>query len=258
MSMTDRDITFFDCNAFIGGAQTGTWKPAWTGPEMLRAMDEAGISKSLVWHVGQQDWCIQEANTLLSDNVRGAERLWGCWTVLPPQTGETPAGDELFRRMKADGIRSLRIFPGDHNYVPGRTALGGVLDGLVERRIPLLISLLRSGMNYAAVDRLLLDFPGLVCVLCDVGVWGVDRYIRPLLERFPEVRAETSLLALHDGVLDSLVRKYGAGRFLFGTGFPDRLPASAMLPLLHADMGAEEKRWIASGNLTELMGGVRL
>jgi len=252
------DLAFFDCNVFMGGAQTGTWNPAWTREDMLRAMDEAGTEKALVWHVGQQDWCVPEGNALASAAVRGQERLWGCWTVLPPQTGEVPAGEELFSRMKADGIRALRIFPGDHRYIPGRTALGSVLDRLVERRIPLLVSIIRGGMDWAAVDALLRDFPGLLCVLCDVGVWGVDRCLRPLLERFPGVRAETSLLALHDGVLDSLVRAYGPDRLLFGTGFPDRLPAAAMLPLLHADMGEEEKRRIASGNLAGLMEGVRL
>jgi hypothetical protein len=50
------------------------------------------------------------------------------------------------------------------------------------------------------------------------------------------------------------VRGFGAGRFLFGTGFPDRLPASAMLPLIHADMADEDRRRIASENLSKLIG----
>jgi len=252
------DLGFFDCNAFIGSAQKGTWKPARSRAEMLAAMDDAGIDKALIWHVGQQDWSIAEGNDLLSEAVGSEERLWGCWTILPPQTGEIPEGDALYARMKTERIRAVRIFPNDHRFVAGRTALGAVLDGLAKRRVPLLISVERGGADYAMVDRLLAEFPRLPCVLCDVGIWGVDRFTRPLLERFPEMRVETSYVALHDGVLESLVRRFGAARFLFGTGFPDRLPASAMLPLAHAPINDDDKQLIASGNLERLLGGVKL
>jgi len=252
------DLSFFDCNTFIGSAEKGTWKPARDRAGMLAAMDDAGIDKALVWHVGQQDWSIPEGNTLLSKEIAGEQRLWGCWTLLPPQTGEIPAAPELFKRMKQERIRAVRIFPSHHRFVPGRTALGSLLDGLIKRRIPLLLSMERGAMEYAVVDALLAEFPRLGCVLCDVGIWGVDRFIRPLLEEFPGVRVETSYLALHDGVLSSLVKAYGAGRFLFGTGFPDRLAASAMLPLLHAEISDQDKTLIAGANLERIIGEVRL
>ncbi len=252
------DLEFFDCNAFIGSAQTGTWKPAADRSGILAAMDEAGIDKALIWHVGQQDWSIPEGNDLASAAVGDERRLWGCWTILPPHTGELPQAPELFARMKSERIRALRIFPNDHRYVPGRTALGSLLDEAVKRRLPLFLSVERGGTDYPVIDRLLGEFPRLRCVLCDVGIWGVDRFIRPLLERFPGVRVETSYLALHDGVLEELVRRYGARRLLFGTGFPARLPASAMLPLLHAPIDEEDKRMIAAGNLEGLLAEVKL
>ena len=256
--MSAADVVFFDCNAFLGSAQTGTWKPAGDRAALLAAMDESGIEKALVWHVAQRDWSIPEGNALASAAVAGEERLWGCWTLLPPHTGETPCGAALHERMKKERIRAVRLFPGDHRFVAGRTALGSLLDGLARRGVPLFLSMERAGIDYPMVDRLLAEFPRLPFVLCDVGVWGVDRYTRPLLERFPNVYLETSCLMLHDGVLDALVRAYGARRLLFGTGFPDRHPASAMLPLVHADMSEDDKRMIASGNVERLLGRVRL
>jgi predicted TIM-barrel fold metal-dependent hydrolase len=252
------DPVFFDCNAFIGSGQRGTWRPAADRAGMLAAMDEAGIARALVWHVGQQDWSVADGNDLASAAVAGTERLWGCWTVLPPQTNELPSGAELFERMRRERIRAVRLFPGDHRYVAGRTALGTLLDSLARKRVPVLLSLERGGFDYPAVDRLLGEFPRVPFVLCDVGVWGVDRYLRPLLDRFPLLRIETSCLALHDAVLEPLVRRHGAGRFLFGSGFPDRLPASAMLPLVHAELSDDEKGLIASGNLERMIGEVRL
>jgi hypothetical protein len=238
------DLVFYDANAFLGSSQRGTWRPAADRAAMIAAMDEAGIEKALVWHVAQQDWSIPEGNALASRAVGGEERLWGCWTLLPPQTGEVPTGAELYERMKRHRIRAVR--------------LGSTLDGLARRNVPLVLSMERGGVDYPLVDRLLAEFPRLPCILCDVGVWGVDRFTRPLLERFPHLFLETSCLALHDGVLDSLVRAYGAGRFVFGTGFPERHPASAMLPLVHADMSEEDKQAIASGTLARLLGRVKL
>ncbi len=252
------ELSFFDCNAFIGSAQKGTWKPARGRAEILSEMDHAGIDKALLWHVGQQDWSIPDGNDLLSQAVSEEPRLWGCWTILPPHTNEIPSGSLLYERMKKERIRAVRIFPSDHRFVPSRTALGEVLDGLAKRSVPLFLSVERGGTDYATIDRLLAELPRISCVICDVGIWGVDRYIRPLLERFPGVRVETSYLALHDGVLESLVKAYGAERLLFGTGFPDRLAASAMLPLLHAEVSDDDKRLIAGANLERIIGGVRL
>ena len=252
------ELSFFDCNAFIGSAQKGTWKPASGRAGILSVMDDAGIDKALLWHVAQQDWSVPEGNDLLSEAIGAEERLWGCWTILPPQTAEIPAGAALYARMKEERIRAVRMFPGDHRFVPSRTALGDVLDGLARRGVPLFLSVERGATDYAAIDRLLAEFPRLTCVLCDVGIWGVDRFTRPLLERFPGVRVETSYLALHDGVIASLVEAYGAERLVFGTGFPDRLPASAMLPLLHAEIDDQAKGLIAGGNLERLIGEVKL
>jgi predicted TIM-barrel fold metal-dependent hydrolase len=251
-------ISFFDCNTFMGSAQTGTWKPARGRAELLAAMDRDGIDTALAWHVGQQDWSIPEGNELLAREIGNEPRLWGCWTIVPPQTDELPPPAELFARMGPARIRALRIFPAAHNFVPGRTALGALLEGCVKRRIPLLLSVERGETGYPVIDRLLQEFPRLTCILCDIGVWGVDRFIRPLLERFPGVRVETSHLALHDGVLPPLAKKYGARRFVFGTGFPDRLPASAMLSLRHADIDDAWKEAIASGNLEQVLQEVKL
>jgi predicted TIM-barrel fold metal-dependent hydrolase len=225
---------------------------------MIAAMDDAGIENAPVWHVAQRDWSIAEGNTRVSAPVAGEERLWGCWTLLPPQAGEIPASAELFARMKRERIRAVRIFPEDHRFVARYTALGSTFENMSRRRVPLFLSMEQHGIVYALADRLLAVFPGLTCVLCDLGVWGVDRFTRPLLELFPKVFLETSHLALHDSVLDELVRTYAAGRFVFGTGFPVRHPASAMLPLHHADISEEDKCLIASGNLVRLLDRVKL
>jgi predicted TIM-barrel fold metal-dependent hydrolase len=152
---------------------------------------------------------------------------------------------------------ALRAFPALHRFVLGRTVFGSFLSELAERRIPLLLSPAKD-ITWADVYRLVEDFPRLTCVICDVGTWGVNRYTWPLLEAFPNVYLETSMLSLADGDLEATVGKFGAGRLLFGSGFPERYPEAAILQLLHAEIADEDKARIASGNMRALIGNVKL
>ncbi len=247
------DLEFFDFNAAFGASQVGTFRPAVDRAGLLTAMDEAGIAEALAWHIGQQEWSAPEANTLLADMVGGEPRLRGCWTILPPVTHELPEPDPFFAGMRERRIGALRAFPGDHHWILCRESLGALLEGIVERRIPLLLSLRRGGITWPIVYEFLREAPKLVCVLCDLGEWGCDRYYRPLLERYPGVHVETSFLALHDAIIEDVVRAHGSDRLVFGTGFPDRSPASAMLPLVHADIPDSAKQAIASGNARRLL-----
>jgi predicted TIM-barrel fold metal-dependent hydrolase len=90
-------------------------------------------------------------------------------------------------------------------------------------------------------------------VLCDTGVWGADRFYRPLVERYDRVFLDTSMVSIGDGLLESLCRDYGAHRLLYGSGFPDRVPEAAMLSLLHAELSDAEVAAIASGNARRLL-----
>jgi predicted TIM-barrel fold metal-dependent hydrolase len=103
------------------------------------------------------------------------------------------------------------------------------------------------------VYELLRQAPDLVCVLCDLGDWGSERFYRPLLDRYRGVHVETSVLALHESAIETVVRDHAAERLLFGTGFPDRSPGAAMLPVVHADISDEAKVAIASGNARRLL-----
>jgi uncharacterized protein len=251
-------LELFDANAFLGQRARGGYEQAVTAADMLRVMDSYGIGRAVVWHIAQLEHSPSDGNPMLADLVHGQDRLTGCWTVLPPQTRELPPPEELFAAMSLAGVRALRLFPDQHRYMPDRVTLGPLLDPVAERRIPVLVSLTHPGMSWAGVYRLLADFPELTCVLCDTGVWGQDRYFRPLMERYPQVYVETSLLSLGDGVVEALVRDYGSSRLVFGSGFPDREPEAAILQLLHAEILESDRAAIASGNLTRLFREERL
>ncbi|MBF0246264.1 MAG: hypothetical protein HQL31_13525, partial [Planctomycetes bacterium] len=96
------------------------------------------------------------------------------------------------------------------------------------------------------------------CILGDIGVWGQDRHIYALLEAYPQVFVETSQLSLAAGGLVKAVRNFGAERFVFGSGFPERYFEAAMLDLQYADLSSADKDLISHGNLERILSGAEL
>jgi hypothetical protein len=250
------ELDLFDANLYLGRPTRSVYQPASSTPELLAELDRCQVRQALLWHVAQRDVSPLTGNDLLSQAIAGEPRLWGCWSILPPQTDAvlTPG---FFERMKQQRIVALRAFPNPHLYLLNRVVFGRAMDEIVARRIPLLLSL-EKGIAWPAVYQLLEQFPQLTCVLCDIGIWGVDRYTWPLLEAYPNVYVETSLLALEDGGVEATARRYGASRLLFGTNFPERYPESAILQLLHADLPDADKQLIACANLTRLISQINL
>ncbi len=250
-------MKFYDANVCMGRGMTAVPGAVSTAIDLLAAMDRAGTERALVWHRFQYEGHPKEGNCMLSAAIAGQPRLTGCWTILPPQTMEIAAPPVFFKDMASRNIRALRVFPGHHNFILRRGVFGKFLDEIVERRIPLLLSLQRQ-VTWEGVSALLEDYPLLTCILCDTGIWGQDRRIYPLLERHERVLVDTSLLSLEAGGLETAVGRFGPERFVFGSGFPERYAESAMLDLLHANVPEAGKELIAHGNTERLLAEVRL
>jgi predicted TIM-barrel fold metal-dependent hydrolase len=77
-----------------------------------------------------------------------------------------------------------------------------------------------------------------------------------LLESFPNVLLSMgSNYTVHGGIED-IVKRFGAGRLLFGTGSPKAEPAMAVLQLVYADIPDADRQAIGSENLDRLIGGI--
>jgi uncharacterized protein len=243
-------MEFFDCNCYIGLPTNKIQQPVRTADELLAHMDRSGIGKALVWHVAQRDASVEIGNDLLAKAIaphRG--RLAGTWTILPTSTRELPPPGEFFKLMKKHNIRALRAFPnGGHNYLLCRESVGGYLDKACAAGVPLLV----SGLDWRTLYDLMRDFPKLTCILCNVGLWGPDRWFRPLVENYPNFHVEISSYVLAGGIAD-FVKTYGAKRLLFGTAFPEMEHGGMMLTLRHAEISEKDKAAVAGGNMERIL-----
>lgn len=242
---------FFDCNAYFGLPAKRPLAPVATTGEFLAEMDRAGVQKALVWHIAQHDVAPQVGNELLAGAIAPHPRLTGCWTMLPNQAREFPLPNALFRQMREARVAAIRVFPNSHKFLLNGVAMGELLDAMVAQRVPLFVSVKR-GVSWHDVYALLVEFPDLVCVICDHGCWGEDRYFRPLLERYPNVCVDTAQYLL-DGGIEALVADYGARRLLYGSGFPESYFGGMMMALQHAQIPDEAKAAIAHGNLERII-----
>lgn len=248
-------MDFFDCNAFVGRpARREIFAPA-SAVEMLGEMDFCGVERALVWHIAQFDASPHPGNELLAEEIRPYPRLWGCWSLLPNQAHEFPPFEQFLQQMRNARVTALRAFPTAHHFLLNAVAMGSWLEGMVAHRVPLLLSVQR-GADWDIAYSLLAEFPNLVCVICDHGCWGEDRYFRPLIERYPHVYIDTAAYLL-DGGIESFVADYGPQRMLYGSGFPASHIGGMMLALRHALISDEAKNAVASGNLERIIAEVQ-
>ena len=244
-------VRFFDCNAYFGLPAVRPLAPVATADAFVTEMDRASVDRALVWHIAQHDAAPRVGNQLLADAIASQPRLSGCWTMLPNQAREFPPPKVLFQQMKAARIAAIRVFPNSHKFLLNGVSMGELLEALVAQRVPLFVSMKR-GVSWHNVYGLLSEFPDLVCVICDHGCWGEDRYFRPLLERYPNVYVDTAQYLL-DGGIEALVADYGARRILYGSGFPESYFGGMMMAVKHAQIPDEAKELIAHGNLERII-----
>src|SRR5690242_16425505 len=112
------DLELFDANLYLGRPMRSEYVPATTAPELLSQLDQRGIQQALVWHVAQHDLSPVTGNAMLAQAIAGVDRLYGAWTILPPQTQEVICdGQDFFGQMKRTHVVALRAFPDFHRYL---------------------------------------------------------------------------------------------------------------------------------------------
>ncbi len=240
-------MELFDCNCGFGPYRTRVFRAASTAADLVEQMDFCGIGQALVYHTAQRFYQAALGNERLLTEIDGNPRLMPTLAILPSQTGEQCDLTTLLGQMKANRVRALRLFPEDHRYFLDDVTWQDQMEVFAERRIPLLI---KAGLDKIAT--LLRAFPDLVVITGTAGGQPLDRYAWPLIERYPSLHMDISGYYI-DGSIEELCRRYGAGRLIFGSGFPDHAAGAALLSLAQADISEEDRRLISSDNLSRLL-----
>lgn len=247
---------FFDVNIWIGKFINDDRKISITVKELIYEMSLLNIEKGIVYHISQRDVHPLIGNEKLIKEISNEKKLYGILTLLPFQTQEVRVYP--FKDLRNKKIVGFNFFPKKHNYILNKITFGDFLAELEERKFPIFLDLMSGfSLDYADIYSILCDFPNLTCILCNIGIWNRDRLTWPILEKFPNVYLESSLLSLNEGNLEETVKKFGSERILFGSGFPERYFESSILQLVHAEISENDKEKIAYKNIERIIKEIR-
>jgi len=242
---------FFDCNCSIGRLPVPPCRYSENAAALLAEMDHCMIARAVVRHSLMRHSSPVLGNERIISECKENPRLIPAWTILPPQTGETPPPSEFYKEMCNNNIKVLWAFPNEHRYIPCADTLGTLGEIITDKKIPLFIK-----TDPVCISKLLSDFPKLILVAANLGPHSLERYTRPLLDRYENLYMENSSY-MADGLIKEFCIRYGARRLLFGSGYPANCVGGAMTELIRADISPEDISMIACGNLERLINEVR-
>ncbi len=246
-------MRLFDCNCCLGvPGGRGGMRYARSTADLLEEMDFCGVERALVYHAAMRYDSPVIGNDLLQAELGTDPRLVPTLAILPSQTEELPGPEKFLDVMRAAGARALRVFPAEHRYALDDLTMGDWFALMEERRIPLL-----AKTDCLKLANVLASFPNLVVIAMSQGPHSLDRYLRPIVERYPAFYIDTASYMV-DGLIESFCRRYGSDRLLFGTGYPDNCSGAALLRLVQADISPADKDAIGWRNLTRILEEVRL
>lgn len=218
---------------------------------LLTEMDRFGIKAAVVSHFTAEEYDAARGNLLLEGD--GDDRLMPAWSALPDGQIE-----DLAKRNPS--VVRLCSVSSKHNFSVASWCSGALLEYLEHHSVLTLISRedlqLASGpTSWETLVTLLSSFPRLPVVLLDLG-YRSDRYLFPLLERFPNLYFDTSNYSAHRQ-LEAYIMRFGVSRAIFGSQLPLFTPGAALAMLMTARVPHDAKLAIAGGNLRRLLAGRR-
>ncbi len=245
--------TTIDCNCMVGPATVPASGSEFSVDLLKKGLDLAGLDRAMVYHSWAKEHDPKIGNQKLMKLVAEEPRLMPVWVLLPHDTGEMEAAEDLVQSMIRNGVHMARLFPKDHNFSLSEWGCGDLLSALEQRRIPLMVDLSQS--DYDSMAAVLSAHPDLPLILSDVA-YRSDRFIYPLLAAHPNLRIETSRYQTHRGI-ESICDRFGSSRLVFGSRSPDLPPGPMAMTIRYASIGRDDRERILGGNIQSLMEGIR-
>ena len=223
--------------------------------ELCAALARCGIRGGLVRTLMTDMSGVAVGNRQLAEDLKTVDAdLSGMYTLVPSCTHEIPSPEELPAVLKRDRMPVLRINPKTHRFMAKPGVLADYYAVAESKKIPVMLDT-ACGVSLEEIWDIMERFPKLTAILGYTNIWPADRYYRPFLEAFPNLRMELSFMITDQGI-EELVKLYGAKRFLFASRFPSMSPGGGMLQLRCAEISEADKARIAGENFREMIGEV--
>jgi predicted TIM-barrel fold metal-dependent hydrolase len=240
----------FDANACFGKPSSG--KAEFPSiQDRLNTMDRLGISRALVWNAESVQNHALSSNQKLLDEIRNTPKAQGrivpALTVSNLMIYERDGIASLTRQMQTLPCRALRF-----TNVFGRLTLMQLEPVIraIRKQKPFIV----MGHDQASVADILEfteAFPDISLILTNV-MWSPCVIVFDLLRRRKNILIDISWVHTFQSI-ELLVKHFGAGRLVFGTGLKSHNGA-AIGALARANITEAQRKQIAHGSLDRLTG----
>ncbi len=220
-------------------------------------MDRAGIGRALLYAPHAAIFDSGEGNRALIETIGGSDDF-------APQFVCNPSFDDLgevMAHVDAEGVRSVRMFPGLHNYPFRPWVVGPWLDWLAETGIPVWLPVEHElvgplpgtyPIDPRDIHDTLAERPDVRAVLSEAK-YNDASWALPLVQGLPNLDFEISRF-VPGGGLTSVIDAIGPERVLFGSRFPDSALSPQLFSLHRSGLSTDALRAICAGNAERLLG----
>lgn len=256
-----QEISFFDCNAYIGKTCRPENSRAENAEQLCRDMERIRLNRALVFHKEALNDPVL-GNRLLIEQIAQYPQLSGCAVLAPEASGEFGEMGEYFEFLIQSGIRAIRLFPKLHFYTLKPYVMNGVLAQAAQWNMPVLVDCVDSERlgyadstwdfmpDYDGIYELAKAWPQVPFVVICPGMTS-QRQQYAILNASENIYLETSGYSYR--FQENVCARFSARRLLAGSYMPCVDPAAMMACVLYAEIREEEKRLIAGGNLERLL-----
>lgn len=248
-------IRLWDIQSGFGGAQPGVKALVESG-DLLAAMDRLEIERALVRILpADLDVDIERSNTrLISACDASRKRLIPCPIVAPNGAGDLADETEQVDRAITAGAAAVWLRPDADHWLMSDWCAGQLMRTLAARRLPAIIS--AGALTLDTVAQMAGAHPLVPFLLIGLD-YRSQRSLVPLLQAFNNIYLSIGSNYTVTGGVEQICRTVGAGRLLFGSGYPNVEPAAAVGTLLYAAISTEEKELIGYENMRRLQEGIQ-
>lgn len=246
------ELVYFDCHCSYGARPLKRFEERWSLQHVLEDLDLCGIAAALVRHTQALHYEPLHGNRRLLDEIaEHRDRLYPCWTIVPPVLSEFPTATDFVAMMRDHDVRAAVIYPKTCGIPVHERLLKPIAEAFAEGGVPLLVSY-GELEGFAGTDR----FLDLVCdspVILTDTVWSQWREVQLLMDLHDNLHLEFSAFQANR-VIETFGARYGFERCLFGTGQPQKCPGAARAMLDWRLLDDDAAQMVAGGNLTRLLG----
>ncbi|MES2221076.1 MAG: amidohydrolase family protein [Acidobacteriota bacterium] len=235
------DWDIFDANVYVGHSGING-ALALEAPELLLEMDRFGIKRAIASHFVGHEYDAVEGNRALERDAN--PRFVPAWSVSPDPSSLADL------EQRAARVVRLWFDAAHHNFSSATWCAGELFEFLQANHVLTVIS--RPEIEWNAVAELIQNFPRLNVLLLDIG-YRSDRYLFPLLKKYPNLYFDSSIYVAHRQ-LEWYLEQFGPDRMVFGSRLPLYTPGAALMTLGTARVPDSTRVAVAGGNLRRLIG----